>query len=116
MRAPPRIATLLMGGIIAPARVGTAPTGTAIALPEAPYFQGVPMATQYRSDTTSTYATAGVEPEASAVSWAAVLAGAAAAAALSLILVVLGTGLGLSSLSPWTNEGANAKALGISTA
>jgi len=74
------------------------------------------MATQYRSDTTSTYAAAAVEPEASAVSWAAVLAGAAAAAALSLILVVLGTGLGLSSVSPWANEGANAKALGISTA
>ena len=32
----------------------------------------------------------------SAVSWVAVLAGAAAAAALSLILLILGTGLGLS--------------------
>src|SRR3954464_5411854 len=50
---------------------------------------------------------------ASAVSWAAVFAGAAAAAALSLILLILGTGLGLSSLSPWANEGASAKALGI---
>ena len=49
----------------------------------------------------------------SAVSWAAVFAGAAAAAALSLILLLLGTGLGLSSLSPWANEGASAKALGI---
>jgi hypothetical protein len=49
----------------------------------------------------------------SAVSWAAVLAGAAAAAALSLILLLLGTGLGLSSLSPWANEGASAKAVGI---
>ena len=55
-------------------------------------------------------------PSATAVSWAAVFAGAAAAAALSLILLVLGTGLGLSSLSPWANEGASAKALGISTA
>ena len=52
----------------------------------------------------------------SAVSWAAIFAGAAAAAALSLILVVLGTGLGLSSLSPWANEGASAKTLGIGTA
>jgi hypothetical protein len=54
-------------------------------------------------------------PSASAVSWGAVLAGAAAAAVLSLILLTLGTGLGLSSLSPWGNEGASAKTLGIST-
>jgi hypothetical protein len=52
---------------------------------------------------------------ASAVSWAAIFAGAAAAAALSLILLILGTGLGLSSLSPWAQEGASAKALGVST-
>lgn len=51
----------------------------------------------------------------SAVSWAAVFAGAAAACALSLILLILGTGLGMSSLSPWANEGASAKALGIGT-
>jgi hypothetical protein len=50
-----------------------------------------------------------------AVSWAAILAGAAAAAALSLILILLGTGLGLSALSPWANEGASAKALGFGT-
>lgn len=49
----------------------------------------------------------------SAVSWAAIFAGAAAAAALSLILLLLGTGLGLSSLSPWANEGASGKALGV---
>lgn len=51
----------------------------------------------------------------SAVSWGAIFAGAAAAAALSLILLLLGTGLGLSSLSPWSQEGASAKALGIGT-
>ena len=50
-----------------------------------------------------------------AVSWGAVFAGAAAAAALSFILLILGTGLGLSSLSPWANEGASAKTLGIGT-
>ena len=50
-----------------------------------------------------------------AVSWGAVFAGAAAAAALSLILLLLGTGLGLSSMSPWANEGASGKALGIGT-
>ncbi|HEU5176848.1 MAG TPA: hypothetical protein VFU24_05295 [Burkholderiales bacterium] len=32
---------------------------------------------------------------------------------MSLILLILGTGLGLSSLSPWANEGASAKALGV---
>lgn len=48
-----------------------------------------------------------------AVSWGAIFAGAAAAAALSLILFILGTGLGLSSVSPWANEGASGKALGI---
>lgn len=49
----------------------------------------------------------------SAVSWAAVLAGAAAAAALSLILLLLGAGLGLSAVSPWSGDGAGAKALGV---
>jgi len=50
-----------------------------------------------------------------AVSWGAIFAGAAAAAALSFVLLLLGTGLGLSSLSPWANEGASGKALGIGT-
>lgn len=50
----------------------------------------------------------------SGVSWSAVLAGAVGAAALSLILLLLGTGLGLSSASPWVNEGASAKVLGLS--
>jgi hypothetical protein len=51
----------------------------------------------------------------SGVSWAAIFAGAAAAASLSMILVVLGAGLGFAATSPWANEGASAKALGIST-
>ena len=51
----------------------------------------------------------------SAVSWGAILAGAAAAAALSLILLVLGTGLGLSAMSPWAQAGATAATLGVST-
>ncbi len=54
-------------------------------------------------------------PNRSGVSWAAIFAGAAAAAALSLILVVLGAGLGFAATSPWANEGASAKALGVST-
>jgi hypothetical protein len=56
----------------------------------------------------------GVDRPASAVSWAAILAGAAATAALSLILLVLGTGLGLTSLSPYAGSGASAMALGLS--
>lgn len=54
------------------------------------------------------------KPASSAVSWGAILAGAAAAAALSLILLVLGTGLGLTSLSPYGGSGASAMALGFS--
>ena len=52
---------------------------------------------------------------ASAVSWGAIIAGAAAAAALSLIMLILGTGLGLSSVSPWANNGIDAKTFGVST-
>jgi hypothetical protein len=52
---------------------------------------------------------------ASAVSWGAIVAGAAGAAALSLILLVLGTGLGLSAVSPWAMAGIGATAFGVST-
>lgn len=52
----------------------------------------------------------------SAVSWAAILAGAFAAAALSLVLFVLGTGLGLTMASPWEWEGASATTFAVSTA
>lgn len=44
----------------------------------------------------------------SAVSWAAILCGAAIAAAVSLLLIALGTGLGLSSISPWSAAGVSA--------
>ena len=44
----------------------------------------------------------------SAVSWAAVLAGAFVTAALGLILLALGAGMGLSSLSPWSASAATA--------
>ncbi|BET26764.1 hypothetical protein EV673_0116 [Limnobacter thiooxidans] len=54
-------------------------------------------------------------PSASAVSWGAIIAGAAAAAALSLILLILGVGLGLSSVSPFAYEGISAASFGIST-
>ena len=56
-----------------------------------------------------------VSADDSAVSWAAILAGAAAAAALSLILVLLGLGLGLSAVSPWSFEGVSAETFGWAT-
>jgi hypothetical protein len=49
---------------------------------------------------------------ASAVSWAAILAGAVAAAGLSLILLFVGAGFGLASASPWARSGASAGAIG----
>lgn len=52
------------------------------------------------------------EAYSSGVSWAAVIGGAFVAAALSLILLALGTGLGLSSVSPWSNDGASASTVG----
>lgn len=64
--------------------------------------------------TADVYGAASLDKGASAVSWGAIIAGAAAAAALSLILLVLGTGLGLTSLSPYANSGASAMALGVS--
>jgi len=51
----------------------------------------------------------------SGVSWSAIFAGASAAAALSLILLILGVGLGFSAISPWSNSGVSATAIGIST-
>lgn len=49
----------------------------------------------------------------SAVSWAAIFAGAVAAAVLAMIMLLLGTGLGLSAMSPWASQGASAAAVGI---
>ncbi|MDR2331354.1 MAG: hypothetical protein LBE58_17260 [Comamonas sp.] len=48
----------------------------------------------------------------SAVSWAAIFAGALAAAVLSLLLFMLGIGLGLSSVSVWSGRGADGETLG----
>lgn len=66
---------------------------------------------QAKSDTS----TAPIQIQASAVSWGAIMAGAATIAALSLILIILGTGLGLSSVSPWTYSGVSAITFGVST-
>lgn len=53
-----------------------------------------------------------IQTHASAVSWGAIVAGAAA---LSLILLMLGTGLELSSVSPWAYSGVSATTFGVST-
>jgi hypothetical protein len=53
------------------------------------------------------------EAAGSAVSWAAVLAGAFVASAFSLALVALGAGLGLVSVSPWSNNNVSLTAFGI---
>ena len=49
----------------------------------------------------------------SAVSWAAIWAGAATATVMSIVLLILGTGLGLSVVSPWSANGISAIGLGI---
>jgi hypothetical protein len=54
----------------------------------------------------------GNEANLSGVSWAAVIGGAFVTAALSVTLLALGAGLGLSSISPWSNVGASASAVG----
>jgi hypothetical protein len=52
----------------------------------------------------------------SAVSWAAIFAGAITAAAVSLLLAALGTGLGFASISAWPNSGASAATFSVMTA
>lgn len=55
------------------------------------------------------------QASASAVSWAAIFAGATGAAALSLILLVLGVGLGMATMSPWAPASIGATELGVSS-
>jgi hypothetical protein len=69
-----------------------------------------------RGSVHSTYAVesaSGSAGSASAVTWAAIFAGALGAVAASLILVELGIGLGLSSVSAWNGVGAAASTIGI---
>jgi len=56
-----------------------------------------------------------VESSASAVSWAAIIAGAFVAASVSIILVALGSGLGFASVSPWAGSGTSVTAFALST-
>ena len=57
--------------------------------------------------------TKAAESAVSAVSWAAIIAGAFSIAALGLIMLALGWGLGLSSVSPWSNSGLSATTFGV---
>jgi hypothetical protein len=56
----------------------------------------------------------GNEASSSAVSWAAIFAGAFAALALTVVLTSLGTGLGLTTISAWPNSGASVTTFTIS--
>jgi len=52
-------------------------------------------------------ATSEDEAQTSAISWAAVAAGAVASAALALLLMAFGAGIGLSAVSPWSDSGVS---------
>src|SRR5471030_1473204 len=47
------------------------------------------------------------EAQTSAISWAAVAAGAVASAALTLLFIAFGAGIGLSAVSPWSDSGVS---------
>jgi hypothetical protein len=57
----------------------------------------------------------GNEAPSSAVSWAAIIAGAFTALALTVVLTSLGAGLGLTTISAWPNSGASVTTFTIST-
>src|ERR1700744_1902171 len=61
-----------------------------------------------RAGTAGAWGVVGNEASSSAVSWAAIFAGAFAALALTVVVTSLGTGLGLITISAWTNSGASA--------
>ena len=56
----------------------------------------------------------GEDGTSTAVSWAAIVAGAVTAIAVTIVLLVLGSGIGLTMVSPWYNAGASATTVGIS--
>jgi hypothetical protein len=56
------------------------------------------------------------EANRSAVSWAAVIAGAIATAATSSVLLALGAGLGLALMSPWPGAGVSVTTFTVTTA
>ncbi|GAB3253287.1 hypothetical protein [Chitinimonas naiadis] len=74
------------------------------------------IATELTTYTTSEREAASVPaPLTSAVSWAAIIAGAVVAAALSLMLLLLGMGLDLSTMSPWVRSSIGTRTIAWST-
>ena len=63
-----------------------------------------------------TAGTAATESSVSAVSWAAIIAGAVVAVAATLILLAIGSGMGLASVSPWPGAGVTATGFTVMTA
>ena len=55
------------------------------------------------------------EVQMSAISWAAIAAGAVASAALTLLFIAFGTGIGLSAVSPWSDSGASITTFKVGT-
>ncbi len=58
---------------------------------------------------------ASAESNASGVSWAAILAGAAASCALTLLLLSFGAGMGFAVVSPWGGRGVSSSTFEIGT-
>src|ERR1700744_2037009 len=67
-----------------------------------------------RAGTAGAWGVVGNEASSSAVSWAAIFAGAFGALALAVVLTSLGAGLGLTTISAWPNSGASATTFTIS--
>src|ERR1700722_6130982 len=67
------------------------------------------------SDAASTSRISSLSDEApgSAVSWAAIIAGALAATAFTIALVALGAGIGLVSISPWSYNNPSVTTFGM---
>lgn len=68
------------------------------------------------AQTTAVDASGNVESSVSAVSWAAVIAGAFVTGAVALMLLALGSGIGFSTVSPGASAGASATAFTAGTA
>lgn len=63
--------------------------------------------------TSTTIVDAPVESSSSAVSWAAIIAGAFVATVITLILMLVGAGLGLTLISPFAGESSSAAAISV---
>jgi hypothetical protein len=69
--------------------------------------------TEITLETRAPLSTAPPADNVSAVSWAAIIAGAFVAAAFALALVALGAGIGLVSVSPWSSNNPSVTTFGV---